>query len=214
MTTPVIDAVMRLRLISTPSETDLQETRSDSDGAFAFKPVASGRNYLLRYALVPAGGSGGTTVTLGPTGTHLIQPWSPLSSELTDFDFAVTDLDDEPVRGARIVWHRLLGSVESDCVNGAATSDAGGRAIAPAIAPGRYRVTIEADGFVPQTIDIVHEWGRHSLSVRLLTPRFLANITTGVVAPMRKTRQISPIIAQRKGMPAAQFIQAVRSALK
>jgi hypothetical protein len=43
---------------------------------------------------------------------------------------------------------------------------------------------------------------------------FLANITTGVVAPMRRTRLISPVIAQRKGMPAAQFVQAVRSALK
>jgi hypothetical protein len=227
------------------------------------------------------GGWGGTTVTLGPTGTHLIQEWSvPDIGSLMDFDFAVTDLYDEPVRGARITWHRLLGSIESDCVSGAATSDAGGRGIAPAIAPGRYRVTVDADGFVSKTVDTVHEWGRRSLSVRLLTPEearkvtkgstvidvcgppppnsiatlvaasdavvvarirraqldadvmflvwhdyynvlmpihasaFLANITTGVVAPMRRTREISPVIAERKGMPAAQFLQAVKSAVK
>jgi hypothetical protein len=344
---PVIDVVLRIRPSSTHSETDyVEETRSDADGAFAFKPVVAGRNYWLRYDLKPTGRSGGTTVTLGPTGTHLTQLWpSPFPSELTDLDFAVTDLDDEPVRGARIAWHRLLGSIESDCGSGSATTNALGRAVEPAVAPGRYRVTVDADGFASQTIDTGHDSEQRALRVRLLTPEearkakkgstvidvcgpappssvatlvatsdaivvarimraqldadytidttypqirtlydiqlldtikphpllgpragivsimhnageleledrivnglehtpmregdvyvmflvwhdyyqmmmpayasaFLANITTGVVAPMRRTRQISPVIARRKGMPAAQFVQAVRSALK
>jgi hypothetical protein len=343
---PVIDAIMRIRPRSGPSEAGyIQETRSDADGAFAFKPMAPGQNYWLRYDLTPTGTSV-TPVTLGPSGTHLILQWPlPLPSSLTDFDLAISDRDDEPVRGARVAWHRLLGSMESGCVSGTATSDAGGHAIAPALAPGSYRVTVDADGFVPQTIDTAHAWERQSLRVRLLTPKeaerakkssvmidvcgpappssiaalvalsdaivvariaraqldadysygmawpvvrtlydtqlldiikphpslpakagvvsimhsageleledmivpslertpmqegdvyvmflvwhdhynmlmptsanaFLANITTGVVAPMRKTRVISPVIAQRKGMPAAQFVQAVRSALK
>ena len=343
---PVIDAIMRIRPGSGPSEAAgyIQETRSDADGAFAFKPMAPGQNWL-RYDLTPTGTTV-TPVTLGPSGTHLILQWPlPLPSSLTDFDLAISDRDDQPVRGARVAWHRLLGSIESDCVSGTATSDAGGHAIAPALAPGSYRVTVDADGFVPQTIDTAHAWERQSLRVRLLTPKqaerakkssvsinvcgparpssiaalvalsdaivvarisraqldadysygmawpvvrtlydiqlldiikphpslpakagpasimhsageleledmivpslevtpmqegdvyvmflvwhdhynmlmptsanaFLANITTGVVAPMRKTRVISPVIAQRKGMPAAQFVQAVRSALK
>jgi hypothetical protein len=345
---PVIDAVLRLQPGANGSGTvSIEETRSDSEGTFSFKPVAAGRNYWLRYDLSSNGGSGGTTITLDPAGTHVVQrwpvPWSPL--DFTNFDFTVTDLDDLPVRGALVIWHRLLGSLESDCVSGYATTDAHGRAVAPALAPGRFRVTVVADGFALQTIDTTHEWGRRSLTVRLLTPEeaekakrptaqigvcppeapssipalvavsdaivvarvvsgkleadytsgihyptvrtlydialietikphqrltgstgtltivhgagevdlgdmivlgiertpmrqgevyvmflvwnehyrmlmptytsaFLANITTGVVTPMRRTREISPLIASRRGMPAAQFIQEIRSLIR
>src|SRR5262249_1873040 len=95
-------------------------------------------------------------------------PWSPL--DFTNFDFTVTDLDDLPVRGALVTWHRLLGLLESDCVSGYATTDVHGRAVAPGLAPGRFRVTVVGDGFSPQPIDTTHEGGRRSLTIRLMTP--------------------------------------------
>jgi hypothetical protein len=66
--------------------------------------------------------------------------------DFTNFDFTVTD-HDLPVRGALVTWNRLLGSLESNCVGGYATTDAHGRAVALALAPGRFRVTVVADGF-------------------------------------------------------------------
>jgi hypothetical protein len=46
------------------------------------------------------------------------------------------------------------------------------------------------------------------------TSAFLANITTGVVTPMRRTREISPVITSLKGIPAAQFLQELKSAVR
>src|SRR2546428_11768240 len=60
---PIVDAIVRLRPGATSWDQGyLQETRSDSEGAFTFSPVVPERYYWIRYDA--AGGWGGDSVML------------------------------------------------------------------------------------------------------------------------------------------------------
>src|SRR5437667_3033295 len=72
---PIVDAIVKLRPGATSWGQDyLQETRSDSEGAFTFSPVAAERYYWIRYDF-PAGGWGGDSVMLTSAGNHVILRW-------------------------------------------------------------------------------------------------------------------------------------------
>lgn len=134
----------------------LQQTRSDPQGRFEFPP-ADLADYLVAYEYTDesyGAGGGRDRVHLRAGGTSIgfqLTPGSPLDE--VHLRVVVTDRDDAPISGARVTWQRLVAGQESTCATGSMVTGADGRAEQEGISKGLYRLTVDADGFVPTSYD-------------------------------------------------------------
>lgn len=164
-------ATLTLRHGREPVDGRLQEVQSNMDGRFTFQDVPPGR-YWLDYALEP-GGTGGDSVVVTEDGTYKAIRWSLTpDTQTSDASVVVTDSDGRALAGAAVAWRRFSGALDGpSCETASATTDVQGRVQVNGLPPGKYRVVIGADGFVPQTRDIGIGFAQKPTStVRLLTP--------------------------------------------